>query len=198
MTLGRLVGVEQYWVEAAVPLTQRQWLSFADDSKPEDGEEPCSEVILENRAGWPPGATRSGCLARLIGALDESTRLARVLIEVEDPLGRKVDAPKDAPPLMIGEFLETRIIARPLKDVVRLPRKYVRKGNTAWLAQGETLAIVELDIALFDADYAYVRSGIVGGDLVVTTDLSRVTEGAPLRFETKNAPPEEKAGGVGE
>src|SRR5690606_22859689 len=197
MTLGRLVGVERYWVEAAVPLTQRQWLSFADDKTPKEGEEPCSEVILQNRAGWPEGATRRGCLARLIGALDESTRLARVLVEVDDPLSRKDDAPKDAPPLMIGEFLETRIIARPLKDVVRIPRKYVRKGNTAWLARGELLAVVDLEIALFDADYAYVRSGVVGGDLIVTTDLSRVKEGAPLRFEASDSS-QEKAGASGE
>lgn len=186
MILGRLIGVQKYWVEAAVPLAQRKWLRFAEENA-EGREEPCSEVILENRTSWPPGATRTGCLRRSIGVLDQSTRLLRVLIEVDDPLGRTDETPHDAPPLTIGEFLEARIIARPLEDIVRIPRKYVRKGSTTWIARDEVLSVVDLTIALFDSEFAYVRAGVQGGDLIVTTDLSQVKEGAPLRFEASAA-----------
>ncbi len=183
--LGRIVGTEKYWVEAAVPLTQRKWLSFQSADGAEDHpDKGCSEVVLRNPTTWATGASRKGCLARLIGALDESTRLARVLIEVKDPLGRDEETPQDAPALMLGEFLQAHILAKPLEGVVRIPRKYLRKGNTVWLARGDELDVVEPTIVLLDTDYAYVSAGVQGGDRIVITDLSRVKDGAPLRFET--------------
>ena len=52
--------------------------------------------------------------------------------------------------------------------------------------EGE-LEIRKVGIVLQDAEYAYIESGLAEGDLVVTTTLSTVTEGAPLRLEGAEA-----------
>lgn len=186
--LGRLVGIEKYWVEAAVPLAMRRWLRLPRQHVDSEGDqspqpEACSEVRIENPATWAKGAHRMGCLTRMVGTLDETTRMVRVLIEIPDPLARSDDTPPHAPPLMIGEFVEARIEGRKLENVVRLSRDYVRKDDTAWLMKDGVLQIVDLEIVVRDSKHAYVTKGLQDGDEIVTTNLSTVTDGAKLRVE---------------
>ncbi len=186
--LGRLVGIEKYWVEVSVPLSLLHWLRFPPDDQEDkndkgETEPPCSEARIVNPSTWPPNAFRLGCLFRLVGILDEDTRMARVLLEVDDPLARSEKTPESAPPLMIGEFVEAHLEARQLSDVVRISRDYVRKNDTAWVMEEGTLKIVPLEIVVRDSQYAYVSSGLSGTEKIVTTNLSTVTKGASLRIE---------------
>lgn len=199
MELGRLVGVERYWVEATLPLHLRRWLDFSDErerSGLEQGsraaearlrsaaealgaaEAPCEGVTLFNETSWPKGVSRHGCLTRFIGALDATTRLARILITVEDPLARQ----QDAPPLVIGEFLEAHLPGLPVQDAVRIPRELIRKNQSVWLARDGKLDIVPLEPLLLDADAVYVERGALGGAPLITTHLASVTDGAPVRI----------------
>ncbi|MDZ7690353.1 MAG: HlyD family efflux transporter periplasmic adaptor subunit [Balneolaceae bacterium] len=77
--LGRLVGLDEYWVEATVPQSHLQWLSF-----PQDGEQG-SEVTVRNRTAWNPDEHRTGQLFKLVGSLEGQTRMARVLVSVAGP-----------------------------------------------------------------------------------------------------------------
>jgi RND family efflux transporter MFP subunit len=180
--LGRLVGLDTYWVEATVPLSKVRWLTL-----PEGGT-PGSLVRIHNRTAWPEGAVREGALFRMVGALADQTRMARVLIEVPDPRAQR-PANAGRPPLMLGAYVESRIEGTPLPDVVRLNRDYLRENDTVWLMEDGTLRIQEVDVALRDAQYAYVESGLADGDRVVTTNLSTVRDGAPLRLEGSEEQP---------
>ena len=115
--LGRIVGTDSYWVLATVPVSRLQWLKF-----PESEEEKGSMVRIENPSAWPSGAHREGYLDRQIGALDNQTRLARVLVRVDDPLATS-DELQGAPKLMIGTFVEVNIQADSIPNVVRLDQK---------------------------------------------------------------------------
>lgn len=170
--LAELVGVATYWVEATVPLAHLRWLNVGD-------REP--NVIIRNRTAWPEGAFRHGRLHSVIGQLEEQTRMVRVLIEVDDPLAVTPEN-EGKMPLIVGTFVECRIQGEALRDVVRLPRDYIRKNDTAWVMKNGALEIRPLDIVLLDEQYAYVREGLGAGDQVVTTHLSAVTEGAELRL----------------
>lgn len=137
---------------------------------------------ITHRTAWPEGAERWGRLTRTLGALEEDTRMARVIIDVDDPLARS-DEHADQPRLLLGAFVDVELPARPLDNVVRLPRELMRAGDTAWVMNDDgELSVRELDIAFLDADYAYVERGLEDGDAVVTTHLSTVVEGAPLRL----------------
>ena len=173
--LGRLVGLDTYWVEATVPVSKLRWLTM-----PEDGEEG-SPVRIHNRTAWEEGAYREGQLFRMVGTLENETRMARVLITVPDPLAYEREA--EAPKLMIGSYVEAHIQAETLQDVVRLNRDYVREDETVWVMENGELSIRDVGIVFRDAEFAYIESGLQDGDRVVTTNLSTVSEGAPLRLE---------------
>ncbi|MDT7829851.1 efflux RND transporter periplasmic adaptor subunit [Pricia sp. S334] len=175
--LGRLVGTDAYWVEMTVPVSQLRWLDF-----PLEQDQTGSSVELRSRTAWKPGETRTGHLYRQVGALDDQTRLSRVLVRVEDPLAQN-PGNEGQPPLIIGSFVEARIQAEPVVNVVRLNRDYVRSNETVWVMQDKKLQVRKVEILLYDAEHAYILSGLEDGDQVVTTNLSTVAEGVSLRTE---------------
>lgn len=186
--LGRLVGVDEYWITASVPLRDVPWLSFADDGRPG------ARATIRHTAAWPPGVEREAFVARLIGAVDERSRLAQVLLTVADPLARE----RDAPPLILGTIVELRIEGTPIEDVVRLERAYVRQNDTVWVMVDDALEIRTVEVIYRDSEHAYIRDGLEDGEHVVTTSLATVTSGLRLRREgepvepsTDAAPPSE-------
>jgi len=173
--LGRLVGLDTYWVTATVSRQALRWLEIPPSPKVAS-----TVVQIRDRAAWPEDSRREGRLQSRIGSLEEGTRLARVLVTVDDPLARQDST---LPPLTLGAFVEAVIPAREIRDVVRLPRELVRTGNTVWVMQADTLQIRDAEIVFQDDAHAYVTEGLESGDLVVTTNLATVVSGAPLRLE---------------
>lgn len=178
--LARLVGIDTYWVEATVPLSYLRWIDI-----PRNGGGG-SEVTIRNRSVWEESETRKGSLFRLVGTLTDQTRLARVLVEVPDPHGY-LQENNDQPRLMIGSFVEASIQAEQLEDVVRLSRDYVRQNDTVWVNENDTLRIRDANILFRDANYAYITEGVEDGEHVVTTNLTTVVDGSPLRLEGSEA-----------
>jgi RND family efflux transporter MFP subunit len=174
--LGQLVGTRSYWVEATVPVSSLRWIEF-----PRDGGDTASPVRIRNRAAWPEGVYRTGRVHQLIGALENQTRMARVLLTVPDPLAHEPESAGKLP-LMIGSYVEARVEGAPIENVVRLERDYLRQNDTAWINDEGLLKIRELDIVFRDQTFAYVREGLNADDLVVTTNLATVIDGARLRL----------------
>lgn len=176
--LGRLVGMDTYWVEATVPQSKLRWLSFPEDDR--SG----SDVRIRNRTAWPDSSFRSGELFRLVGALENQSRMARVLISVPDPLAQRSDY-SDEPAMMIGSFVEATIKGKELDNVIRLNRDYVRSDETVWTMEDRQLQINDVNILFSDRQYAYISEGLGAEDQVVVTNLATVVEGAPLRLESE-------------
>jgi RND family efflux transporter MFP subunit len=176
--MGRIVGVDAYRVALTVAHSKLKWLSVA-----EDPEEKGSRVRVRNRGAWPEGVYRTGHLDRVVGALDDQTRMVRILVSIPDPLARAPETPDDAPELMIGEFLEARIRGKELENVVRLRRDHVRDGDTVWVMEKGKLAIRDVEVVARDERHAYISDGLRDGAKVVTTNLATITEGAKLRTE---------------
>lgn len=174
--LGRLVGIKHYWVEAAVPVSSLRWIDFSE----EQGI-PGTNVQIRNRAAWPEGTFREGSVHRLIGQLENQTRLARVLLTVTDPLSHEPES-TGLPPLMIGSFVEARIAGMPLQDVIRLNRDFIRKDDTIWINENGALKIRSLEVVFRDENFAYIRTGLSVADQVITTNLATVFDGAALRM----------------
>lgn len=181
--LGRLVGVETYWVEATVPLSKLRWLTF-----PTDNSSKGSPVRVRNRSAWLQGEYREGYLYKLVGSLEDRTRMARVLVSVPDPLGYEKQN-QDVPALMIGSYVEANMQAREIRDVIRLDRSYVRDNETVWVMNDGKLHIRDVEIVFKDDQYAYIQQGLDEGEKVVTTNLATVVEGAPLRTQADTTGP---------
>ena len=183
--LGRLVGAEEYRVLLALPLDKLSHLKF-----PESDEELGSVVQIRDETSWPEGVFRIGYLDERIGAIDEETRLARVLVTVPDPLAREDDS-SEKPPLIIGSFVDADITGEQIENVVRIDRNLVRRDNTVWVMADGKLSIRPVEIALIDDQYAYITEGLEGGDRVITTNLSTVSEGVEVRSQDSDSIPEE-------
>lgn len=182
--LARLVGVDEYWIMATLPVRSLRWVQFPEM----DGEG--SAVVLRNPGTWPPGAARHAQVSRMIGTLDQQTRLAKVLITVADPLARQ----SDSPPLILDTLVETYIECRPIEDVVRLSRDYVRDQDTIWVMKSDKLEIRDVEIVFRDAEYAYIRQGLADGEDVVITTLATVAEGIGLKKTDDSAASADSSG----
>ncbi len=178
--LGRLVGTEEYWIIASVPLRDLRWITFADR-----GDAGASRARVRYSTAWEPGVYREARVSRLIGEVDSEARLARMLLTLPDPLARETDAP----PVILGTLMQVEIQGKQLEGVVRLDRKYLRQNDTVWLKVGAELEIREVAVAFRDATYAYIAEGLEPGEQVVTTSLATVTNGLPLRTEDEDAAP---------
>lgn len=175
--LARLIGIDEYWVIVTVPVAKLSQIAF-----PADGE-PGASVPLRNRTAWPDGESRQGRLRHLIGALDDQTRLARVLVSVSDPLARAAETA--GPRLLVGAIVQAQIPGRPLTDVFRIDRDALRENDRLWLNVDGTLQIRDAQVVFKDRQYAYIRDGLNDGDWLVTSNLATVAEGAPLRTEAQ-------------
>lgn len=176
-TLADLVGIDSYWIEATLPVNQ---LASLDQV----GEGVGTSVTIQDRLAWPLPARREGNLLSVIGRVDDETRMARVLIAVNDPIGAQDSS---LPKLTLGAFVNTQIPARELKDVARVARQYLRKNDTLWLMVDQQLRIINLNVIFRDEKYVYVRDSLKAGEQMVTTDLSRVIEGAALRLNSEES-----------
>ena len=180
--LGRLVGLDTYWVEATVPVSTLRHLRL-----PEDGDRG-SSVRIQNQSAWGEDAAREGRMFRIIGSLEGDTRMARVLVSVPDPHAYQSEN-ADGPRLMIGSYVEAHMQGAPLEDVIRLNRDYLRSDDTVWEMEDGQLRIRDVSVAFRGAEYAYIDDGLADRAQVVTTNLSTVTEGAPLRLEGSEEQP---------
>ncbi|MGI0105707.1 efflux RND transporter periplasmic adaptor subunit [Salinimicrobium sp. WS361] len=178
--LGRLVGTEKYRVILSMPVSRLRWLRF-----PDSDNEKGSSVRIRNTAAWPPNTFRTGYLDSQVGALDNQTRMARVLVEVPDPLAQTTA--KGKPELIIGTFVESLVEANEISNVVRLNRDYLRENNKVWVMEDGKLSIKEVEVLLTDNQYVYISKGLEGGEKVITTNLSTVAEGVAVRTEKDSA-----------
>ncbi|MEQ9437735.1 MAG: efflux RND transporter periplasmic adaptor subunit [Cyclobacteriaceae bacterium] len=172
--LGRLVGMDEYWVVVTLPLSKLPYISLPGEGRMG------SAVRIVDRKAWPEGAYRTGYVQQLVGALEDQTRLARLLVSVPDPLAYQNDT---LPALMINSFVETSIQANELSGIVRLSRDYIRENETVWVMEEGRLSIREVNVTFMDAEHAYISNGLQDSDQIVTTNLSTVADGARLRTE---------------
>lgn len=184
--VARLIGLKEYWIMAAVPVRTLRWVQFPEsvegsEANPESENVPVgvegSKAILRNPDVWGEGVERHAKIERMIGTLDNQTRLARVLIVVDDPLGKE----SGEPPLILNSLIETEIEGRPIVDVIRLKRDYVRENDTVWVMVDNKLQIRATEVVFRDIEFAYISAGLETGDEVVTTTLATVAEGVALR-----------------
>jgi RND family efflux transporter MFP subunit len=174
--LAGLSGTDAYWVKAAVPVEHLKWIRIP--SAPGDTGSPVTVTDQNN-------TRHQGRVIRLLGELGNETRLATLLIAIDDPLGlsRQIDAP-----LLLNNYVQVAIHGEKISDVIALPRPMVRNQNQAWVVADGHLDIRTIDIIWRDTDHVFVTRGLGSGDAVILSDLSSPVEGMALRVHNKDRP----------
>ena len=176
--LAELVGTDAYWIQASIPVGRLDWIDIPQTA---DGSGAPATV---HYAG---GHATEGQVVRLLGDLASEGRMARVLVEVKDPLRRK-SGPEGAP-LLIGEYVRVQIEGRELSDVFVVPRTALRDDASVWLVGDDgTLQIREVTPLWRDADTVVLKDSLTAGDALVVTDLPAPVAGMKVRLESSRPP----------
>jgi RND family efflux transporter MFP subunit len=177
--LGILVGTDTYWVRASVAVDELHWIRF-----PSARGEKGSLAFVRQELGNGGKSKCEGRVVRLMGDLEPQGRMARVLIAVEDPLRLKTSE-QNGLPLLIGAYVNVSIQGREIEDVISVPRKALRHGDTVWLMNAEgRLEIRHLKIAWRSRSTVLVHSGLEADDRLVVSDLP--TPVAGMRLEVRD------------
>ncbi len=178
--LAELVGVDAYWIQASVPIDRLKWI---------DAPRVTGEPGAPARVIYRQEFERSGVVIKLLGDLAPEGRMARVLVEIPDPLDLK-NPGGDRPRLLLGEYVRVEIQGRRLDQVYRIPRSALRDNARLWIADEEDkLEIRAVDIVWRDADSVLAAGGLRPGDRVVASDLAAPAPGAPLSIRGETAGP---------
>jgi len=188
MQLATLVGTDTYWVRVSVPLDQLAYVQFPD------GDEPGSKARVWTDTG-SGRIERHGEVIRLLSDLDTVGRLARILVEVEDPLLRKkADAPPAEPddeasklpmshlPLLLGSYVKVEIDGVEVSGLTEIPRKALQENNKVYVLTDEgKLRIAQVSVVWGDREVVLVTGDIDTGARLITSTLPTAVEGMSLR-----------------
>ncbi|WP_309385871.1 efflux RND transporter periplasmic adaptor subunit [Cerasicoccus frondis] len=172
-TVASLAGSDTYWVRAAVPKAQLQWLTIPGPNQAEAS----SARVYPNA---DRNAFREGKIISLLGDLDPAGRMARVLIAIEDPLSLKPEN-KDQPALLLGDYVRIELIGRELENIFKLPRESFRDGGRVWLAANNDQLEIRPVTPVWQGDeYVLVDADLKEGERLVLSNLPMPTPGLKL------------------
>jgi RND family efflux transporter MFP subunit len=176
--LARLIATDTFWVKASVRADQLKWLSFKD-AQGQGG----SPVIVYPTAG----GERDGKLIKLFPELEQSGRMAQVLVEVDDPLLYKSTKPGQNA-LLLNEFVRIVILGKEVKNVIRIPRTALREGSQIWLLDIENrLRIVKPEILWSTSNEVFVKNIFEPGARMIVSNLGAPVEGMSLSLDGEAA-----------
>jgi RND family efflux transporter MFP subunit len=154
-------------IDVGLPQSDLAWLEIPGAS---------ARVILDtghDRHTW------HGTVARTVGIVDEIGRLARVVIQVDEPFDSTMKA---KPELSIGSFVSVEIEGRVIEQTIAIPRSALRTNATVWVATPDsTLEIRTVTVERLTPQEALIADGISSDDHVILTPLAGAAPGMAVR-----------------
>lgn len=175
--LVRLVAVDRYWVRATLPIAHLEHIAI-----PGFNADHAAEARVVQDAGFS-GASRpvhrSGEVVRLFGSVTPQGRLAQLLVRVPDP--RSLGADTRGLPLLLDAFVEVQFEGQQQRDLIRLPREYLRENDQVWVFDNGKLDIREVEVVWRAPAHVLIDKGLSDGDRIVTSPVSNPVNGLRLK-----------------
>jgi RND family efflux transporter MFP subunit len=172
--LADLVGTDTYWVRVSLPVDRLKWIQI-----PNNKQKTGSEVKIFYREE----NLKTGKVVRLLPDLSKEGRMARLLIEINDPLELQAKEKKQ-PMVLIGEYVRVAIKGEELHNIFRIPRSALRNDREVWIVDGESkLAIRPVKTIWRDEDSVIVKDGFKPGESLVVSDIAAPAAGMTLKIE---------------
>ncbi|MCK4494309.1 MAG: HlyD family secretion protein, partial [Methylococcales bacterium] len=182
--LAKLVGIQHFWIDVSLPVKQLRWISI-----PKNNRKKGSKVELRYDVGWKAGVYRHGVIKRLKAEIEQEGRMAKLIVEVKDPLSQQ-KAHKTLPPLMLGTFLRLKITGKTLKNVAEFSESLLHDGNYLWLMSADKKLIIHPVKPVWkEQGKIYISQNSLPSEVqIIKSDLSTPVEGMALRPEADNKP----------
>jgi multidrug efflux pump subunit AcrA (membrane-fusion protein) len=197
--LAVLVGTENFEIQVAVTPEQLMWIQV-----PQQRNQPGSKVTVWQNFG-EDRVEHEGDVIGLLGDVDPSGKMARVLVSIQDPFGlhrstNSTDKPKAANKgtegkvvnvnhwgankrLLVGSFVHVKVKAGTLENVAEIARAAVHDGDQVYLVDSQDrLDIRHIEIAYRKQNSVLIRGGLKEGDRLIISQIPTPAKGTLLRI----------------
>jgi RND family efflux transporter MFP subunit len=175
--LAKLVGTDNFWINVSVPVDKLRWLKI-----PEINGTQGATAKITYESAWGKDVYRDGVIKRLQAEIEPEGRMAKILVEVDDPLCQKVEN-KTKPPLMLGTYVQVALEGSVLNNVIELPETTLHDGKTLWLLNEKNeLAFVGVEPIWKENGNIYLTQNTFPENaVVITSDLAAPMLGMALK-----------------
>lgn len=170
-SIGRVAHADRFWVQLQVPPQLLGRLHTRTAGQPGS----TVEVRYQGHA-YPAEITR------IQAELSSGSRLARVLAEVTDPLGR-LPQNKGRPPLLIGSYVEAEINSGRLDNAISIPRSALQDNNRLWVVDAENRLQVRQVTPLYIANDRVYLTPLASGERVLPGTTTGLVPGSVVRVQ---------------
>jgi RND family efflux transporter MFP subunit len=163
--IGSVARADRYWVELRLPTDRIAKIQPRTNAKG-------SHVKLKAN-----GIDYQGELIRIHPQIDSDSRLAKVIVEINQPLTQS------SRPLLLGTYVEAKIMQQPISNAVKLPREALTSDSRVWGVDNKGLLQVEaVKLIDMDSQSAYISSP-KGLDYIVTNSLKTLVPGTKVNVK---------------
>lgn len=172
-SIATLTGTDTFWAEISVPIDQLKWLTLPD------GKKPGSAVTVYTN----DKSRHRGLLLKLLPDVDKDGLMARLLIEISDPLGLTTSQT----PLFLGSFIRAEIAGQMLDKIFMVPRAALfENDNVLTVTNADTLHIQPVEVVWKNREFAFLGAGLNAGDEIIISNVSAPIEGMALDVDHSN------------
>ena len=167
--------VDSAAAEIKVPLPPESltWLTIPNQGV----NSPGSAAVVSMKLG-DKRATWHGRIVRSLGEVDPTTRMASVIVRVEDPYGL---VKPHIFPLINNAFVDIEFSGTTVQGI-EIPRAALRDSDTVWLLGSDNLLITRpVSIIRKLYDRVIIGQGLEPGERVVVSPLAGAADGMKLR-----------------
>lgn len=166
--LATLAATDIFWAEISLPTEKLAWFDLPD------GKKAGSPVLIHGRRKQ----LYAGKIISLAPDLENDGLMARLLIEIADPLGLQ----NGRQPLLLGSFVEAQIEGSKLENVYTLPRSALGENDIVLLVDKQSrLQLQPVTVAWKGMDSVFVSDGLTPQTRVVISRVAAPIKGMPLK-----------------
>lgn len=171
--LATLAGTDTFWVQVAIAPDKVPLIAVPGLRGDTEG----AKAVVRQQIGRDV-VSRPARVVRLAGDLEAVGRMAKVIVEVDDPLSLEN---AELPPLLLNSFVEVEIEGRESAVAYEIPRAALREQSTIWLARDGKLTITPVDVLWRRRATVLVRGDFAGEQVVITSPLAAPINGTLIR-----------------
>ena len=162
-----LTGIDTFWAEISLPIDILDWIVLPQDNN--SG----STVMVFSNCDIP----YKGSIVRLMPDVDADGLMARILIDVKDPMGIKTNRT----PLLLGSFIRAEIKGKKLENVFQIPRaSLLDDDKVLTVAPDDSLHIQPVSVVWKNTNYVFIDKGLQPGVTIIVSNVPAPIEGMEL------------------
>ena len=156
--VAHVVSTDSFYVRVSIPVNRVSVL-----------EVPGGEAFVSISGSKSP---LPGRILSLLGDLDPDGRMARVLVEVDDPLGLKPENAERAK-LLLGAYVTVDLVGHEMPNTFLIPRETLHNGDHVWLRRPDsTLEIRSVSVLWKNRDTVVIGEGLAEGEQLAVVEFS--------------------------